>query len=43
MVIAKDVPGFIANRLGVYGMVATMRRMEQHGLTIDEVDGLTAR
>jgi 3-hydroxyacyl-CoA dehydrogenase len=25
----------------VYGMVGTMRRMEQHGLTIDEVDGLT--
>jgi len=41
IVIAKDVPGFIANRLGVYGMVATMRRMEQHGLTLDEVDGLT--
>ena len=41
IVIAKDVPGFIANRLGVYGMVATMRRMQQHGLTIDEVDGLT--
>jgi 3-hydroxyacyl-CoA dehydrogenase len=41
IVIAKDVPGFIANRLGVYGMVATMRRMEEHGLSIDEVDGLT--
>ena len=41
IVIAKDVPGFIANRLGVYGMVATMRRMEEHGLTVDEVDGLT--
>lgn len=41
MVIAKDVPGFIANRLGVYGMVGTMRRMQEHGLTIDEVDGLT--
>lgn len=41
IVLAKDVPGFIANRLGVFGMVATMRRMEQHGLTIDEVDGLT--
>lgn len=40
-VVAKDVPGFIANRLGVYGMVATMRGMERHGLTIDEVDGLT--
>jgi 3-hydroxyacyl-CoA dehydrogenase len=41
IVIAKDVPGFIANRLGVYGMVATMRRMAEHGLSIDEVDGLT--
>jgi 3-hydroxyacyl-CoA dehydrogenase len=41
IVIARDVPGFIANRLGVYGMVATMRRMEEHGLTVDEVDGLT--
>jgi len=41
IVIAKDVPGFIANRLGVYGMVGTMRRMMEHGLSIDEVDGLT--
>ncbi|MCU0633740.1 MAG: 3-hydroxyacyl-CoA dehydrogenase/enoyl-CoA hydratase family protein [Gemmatimonadaceae bacterium] len=41
IVRCKDAPGFIANRLGVYGMVATMRRMMQHGLTIDEVDGLT--
>ena len=41
IVIAKDVPGFVANRLGVYGLVGTMRRMEQHALTIDEVDGLT--
>ena len=41
IVLAKDVPGFVANRLGVYGMVATMRRMAEHGLTIDEVDGLT--
>ncbi|MEO7998373.1 MAG: 3-hydroxyacyl-CoA dehydrogenase/enoyl-CoA hydratase family protein [Gemmatimonadaceae bacterium] len=41
MVIARDVPGFIANRLGIYGTVATLRRMEEHGLTIDEVDGLT--
>ncbi len=42
-VIAKDVPGFIANRLGVYGMVSAMRRMMQHDLTIDDVDGLTGQ
>ncbi|MEN9510116.1 MAG: hypothetical protein RLZZ621_2679 [Gemmatimonadota bacterium] len=41
IVLAKDVPGFVANRLGVYGMAVTMRRMMEHGLTIDEVDGLT--
>ncbi|MEO6445515.1 MAG: 3-hydroxyacyl-CoA dehydrogenase NAD-binding domain-containing protein [Gemmatimonadaceae bacterium] len=41
VVIAKDVPGFIANRLGIYGMVRTLRLMEQHDLTIDQVDALT--
>ena len=41
IVLCKDAPGFIANRLGVYGSTRTMRAMEQFGLTIDEVDGLT--
>src|SRR5205085_45609 len=41
IVIANDVPGFIANRLGVYGMVLAIRLMEQHGLSIDDVDVLT--
>lgn len=41
IVIAKDVPGFVANRLGVYGMVAAMKGMMESGLTIDEVDTLT--
>jgi 3-hydroxyacyl-CoA dehydrogenase len=41
VVLAKDVPGFIANRLGIYGMFRTIRLMEQFGLTIDEVDALT--
>ncbi|MCO5175989.1 MAG: 3-hydroxyacyl-CoA dehydrogenase/enoyl-CoA hydratase family protein [Thermomicrobiales bacterium] len=38
---AKDVPGFIGNRLGVYGMLQAIRLMEQTGLSIDEVDALT--
>ena len=38
---AKDVPGFVANRLGVYGMVLAIRLMEKHDLTIDEADVLT--
>lgn len=41
IVVAKDVPGFVANRLGVFGMVLAVRLMERHGLTIDETDVLT--
>jgi 3-hydroxyacyl-CoA dehydrogenase len=41
IVVAKDVPGFVANRLGVYGMVAAMRGLMESELTIDEVDALT--
>jgi 3-hydroxyacyl-CoA dehydrogenase len=41
VVIAKDVPGFIANRLGLFGLVHTMRAMQDLDLTIDEVDALT--
>ena len=41
VVVAKDVPGFIANRLGIFGLVHTLRLMEQYELSIDEVDALT--
>ncbi|HET9016981.1 MAG TPA: 3-hydroxyacyl-CoA dehydrogenase/enoyl-CoA hydratase family protein [Thermomicrobiaceae bacterium] len=41
VVLARDVPGFIGNRLGIYGMVQAMRLMERFDLTIDEVDALT--
>ena len=41
IVVAKDVPGFVANRLGVFGMVLAIRLMEKHDLSIDEVDVLT--
>lgn len=41
IVVARDVPGFVANRLGVFGMVLAIRQMEKHGLTIDEADLLT--
>jgi 3-hydroxyacyl-CoA dehydrogenase len=41
IVLCKDAPGFIANRLGVYGMTHTIALMERFGLTIDEVDALT--
>ncbi len=41
VILARDVPGFVANRLGLHGMFGTIRLMEQFGLTIDEVDALT--
>ncbi|MBX6330568.1 MAG: enoyl-CoA hydratase/isomerase family protein [Gemmatimonadaceae bacterium] len=40
IVIAKDAPGFIANRLGVKATTETFRHMAAAGLTIDEVDAL---
>jgi 3-hydroxyacyl-CoA dehydrogenase len=40
-ILAKDVPGFIANRLGVYGMVLALRMIDEFDLSIDEVDALT--
>jgi 3-hydroxyacyl-CoA dehydrogenase len=42
-VVAKDVPGFIANRLGIFGFVLALRLMEKYGLTIDDVDALTGQ
>lgn len=41
IVVAKDAPGFITNRLGVYGIVGALRLMQEFDLTIDEVDALT--
>jgi 3-hydroxyacyl-CoA dehydrogenase len=41
IVIAKDTPGFVGNRLGIAGWVTTMRLMIEFDLTIDEVDTLT--
>ncbi|MGZ5286768.1 MAG: 3-hydroxyacyl-CoA dehydrogenase/enoyl-CoA hydratase family protein, partial [Flavisolibacter sp.] len=40
-VLAKDTPAFIANRIGVYGMMAIFGLIEKLGMTIDEVDALT--
>ena len=40
-VLAKDTPAFIANRIGVYGIMAIFQLVEKLGLSIDEVDALT--
>ncbi|HYF93533.1 MAG TPA: 3-hydroxyacyl-CoA dehydrogenase/enoyl-CoA hydratase family protein [Symbiobacteriaceae bacterium] len=41
VVLAKDTPNFIANRIGTYGMMMTLRVMEQMELGADEVDAIT--
>ena len=41
VVRAKDTPNFIANRVGVFGMLATMVEAGRYGLAYDVVDDLT--
>jgi 3-hydroxyacyl-CoA dehydrogenase len=43
VVRAKDTPNFIANRVGIAGMMATMIEAEKAGLTVDVVDDLTGK
>ena len=43
VVRAHDTPNFIANRIGIAGMLATMKQMENFGLTYDVVDDLTGK
>jgi 3-hydroxyacyl-CoA dehydrogenase len=40
---AKDTPNFIANRVGVAGILATIHEADQLGLTVDVVDDLTGK
>jgi 3-hydroxyacyl-CoA dehydrogenase len=40
-VLCKDSPAFIANRIGVYGIMAIFGLMDKMGMTIDEVEALT--
>jgi 3-hydroxyacyl-CoA dehydrogenase len=40
-VLAKDTPAFIANRIGIFGIMDAFHQMEKLGLTIDEVDRIT--
>ena len=40
-VLCKDTPAFIANRIGVFGMMAIMNVKEKLKLSIDEIDALT--
>jgi 3-hydroxyacyl-CoA dehydrogenase len=41
VVVAKDTPNFIANRIGTYSMLNALRLMTSLGLTVEEVDACT--
>lgn len=43
VVRAKDTPNFIANRIGIAGMLGTMKEVENFGLSFDVVDDLTGK
>ncbi len=43
VVRAHDTPNFIANRIGIAGMLATMKQVENFGLGYDVVDDLTGK
>ncbi|WP_280188513.1 3-hydroxyacyl-CoA dehydrogenase/enoyl-CoA hydratase family protein [Delftia sp. PS-11] len=43
VVRAKDTPNFIANRIGIAGMLSTMKEVENFGLGFDVVDDLTGK
>src|SRR6202167_3709335 len=43
VVIAKDTPNFIGNRIGTFSVLNVMRLMQEMNLTIEEVDALTGQ
>ncbi len=43
VVRAKDSPNFIANRVGIAGMLTTMKEVARFGLSYDVVDDLTGK
>jgi 3-hydroxyacyl-CoA dehydrogenase len=43
VVRAKDTPNFVANRVGIAGMLATFQEAQHFGLSYDVVDDLTGK
>src|SRR5258706_5236503 len=41
VVVAKDRPNFIANRIGTFGALVTIHAMQENGYSIEEVDKIT--
>jgi 3-hydroxyacyl-CoA dehydrogenase len=43
VVRARDTPNFVANRVGIAGMLATIKEAQTYGLSYDVVDDLTGK
>jgi 3-hydroxyacyl-CoA dehydrogenase len=43
VVVAKDTPNFIGNRIGTFSVLNVMRLMQEMDLTIEDVDALTGQ
>jgi 3-hydroxyacyl-CoA dehydrogenase len=43
IVIGKDTPNFVGNRIGTHSMLATIHQMVEDGLTIEDVDAITGK
>src|SRR3546814_1460967 len=43
VVIAKDTPGFVANRIGAFWMQSAVVAAQEMGLTIEEADAIVGR
>src|SRR5271165_6436247 len=43
VVLAKDTPNFIANRIGTFSVLNVMRLMQEMDLTVEEIDALTGQ
>jgi 3-hydroxyacyl-CoA dehydrogenase len=43
IVLAKDTPNFIGNRIGTFSVLNVMRLMQEMDLTIEDVDALTGQ
>jgi 3-hydroxyacyl-CoA dehydrogenase len=41
VVVCKDTPNFIANRIGLYGVIQILRTLETGSFTIEDIDAIT--
>jgi 3-hydroxyacyl-CoA dehydrogenase len=41
VVVAKDTPNFIGNRIAIYGVLQVLRALESRRYTIEEIDAIT--